>query len=71
MAHAWLLNKNKNERERLATTSVKHKSFSSGCRDYHLMDTPGANMYKKHMISSLVYADAAVLVIDASDMPHF
>ena len=34
------------------------------------MDTPGAKGYKKNMISSLVYADAAVLVIDASKRDH-
>ena len=53
------------------TSRIKHRQFSHGGRDYHLMDTPGAKRYKKHMISGLVYADAAVLVIDATNEPHF
>ncbi|MFH1066737.1 MAG: GTP-binding protein [bacterium] len=65
--YAFLLDALEEERDQGITIDVTQVKFHSEARDYVLIDAPGHKEFLKNMISGAASAEAAVLLIDASE----
>ena len=65
--YAFLLDALKDERSQGITIDTARVFFSSGKRDYLLLDAPGHVEFVRNLVTGAARADAALLVIDAQE----
>ena len=65
--YAFLLDALKDERAQGITIDTARVFFSSGRRDYLLLDAPGHVEFVRNLVTGAARADAALLVIDAQE----
>jgi translation elongation factor EF-1alpha len=61
--HAWLVDKQKDERLRGITMHSSRNLISTQKRQYTLINTPGLHTYVKTTILGIIHADCALLVV--------
>lgn len=64
---AFLLDALEEERDQGVTIDTAQAYFSTGKRDYVIIDAPGHKEFLKNMVTGAASADAAILLIDADE----